>query len=367
MFLWPLFVFVRTRDVTVSQRPRAGALRYVSPMIRTTLVGSLPKPDWLAEPEKLWAPWRLQGEELQRGKERAALEWLRAQEEAGLDVLTDGEQFRVHFVHGFLEKLEGIDWSKKTMMGIRNNRYVAEVPTVTATLRRPVAVHVDDFRFVRAHTRRGLKFTLPGPMTICDTVADAHYDRRSDMAMAFAGLLNQEARELEAAGADVIQFDEPAFNVFMDEVKEWGIEALHRALAGLKCTTAVHICYGYGIEANLRWKESLGAQWRQYEEIFPALNASRVHQVSLEFASSRVPQHLLGLLPDKELLVGVIGVTGERVEAPEEVAGALREALKYAPADRLHACTNCGMAPLSREVALAKLKSLARGAALVRS
>jgi len=336
-------------------------------MIRTTTVGSLPKPDWLAEPEKLWAPWRLEGEALQQGKQRAALEWLRAQEAAGVDVLTDGEQFRVHFVHGFLERIQGIDSTRKTSMGIRKDRYIAQVPTVTGPLRRPQSVHVDDFRFVRAQTTHSLKFTLPGPMTICDTIADAHYGKRSDMAMAFAQLLNQEARELEAAGADVIQFDEPAFNVFMDEVKEWGIEALHRAIDGLRCTTAVHICYGYGIEANLRWKDSLGSQWRQYEEIFPALNASRVQQVSLEYAASRVPGHLINLLPDKELLIGAIGVTGDRVESPEEVAATLRAALQFADTERVLACTNCGMAPLSRDVALSKLNSLARGAALVRS
>ena len=214
--------------------------------------------------------------------------------------MSDGEQFRVHFVHGFLEQIEGIDWARKTKMGIRDNRYVVDVPTVTAPLRRRGPVHGEQVRFTRAYTERRLKFTLPGPMTICDTIADAHYGRRADMAMAFAELLNEEARELEAAGVDVIQFDEPAFNVFMDDVKAWGIDALHRAIEGLPCPTAVHICYGYGIEANVRWKQTLGAEWRQYEEIFPALNASRITQVSLECANSRVPMSLLGLLKDKD-------------------------------------------------------------------
>ena len=221
-------------------------------MLKTTLAGSLPKPDWLAEPEKLWAPWRFEGEELVRAQERAAAEWIQHQEDAGIDIVTNGEVFRTHFVHGFLEHISGIDWDQKTAMGIRDNRYTVQVPTVTGPVSRPKSVHLDEVRFTRAQTDRKLKFTLPGPMTICDTIADDHYGRRADMAMAFADILNAEARELEAAGVDVIQFDEPAFNVFMDDVKEWGIEALHRAREGLACKTAVHICYGYGIDENLR-------------------------------------------------------------------------------------------------------------------
>ncbi len=336
------------------------------PLFPATLAGSLPKPSWLAEPEKLWAPWRLEGAELTAAKQDAALLWLKTQEDAGIDIVSEGEQFRVHFVHGFLEHVTGIDWAKKTKMGIRNNRYVVDVPTVTGKLARPRPVHSDEVRFVRAHTNRQLKFTLPGPMTICDTIADAHYGRRADMAMAFAELLNAEARELEALGADVIQFDEPAFNVFMDEVKEWGIAALERAAQGLTCKTAVHICYGYGIEANVKWKETLGGEWRQYEEIFPALNASRIQQVSLECAGSKVPISLISHLKDKDILVGVIDVATNTVETPEAVAATIRTALPYADAARIQPCTNCGMAPLPRAVAVAKLAALGAGAALMR-
>lgn len=335
-------------------------------MLETTIVGSLPKPEWLAEPEKLWAAWRFQGEELRRAQERAAGEWLKHQETAGIDIVTDGEQFRIHFVHGFLEHIEGIDWEKKTSMGIRDNRYTVQVPTVTGPVSRPHPVHLDEVRFTRAQTDRKLKFTLPGPMTICDTIADAYYGRRPDMALAFAAILNLEARELSAAGVDVIQFDEPAFNVFMDDVKEWGIAALERAAEGLTCTTAVHICYGYGIAENLRWKETLGSQWRQYEEIFPAINASCISQVSLECAASRVPPSLMGLLKDKDVLVGAVAVTPDRVEAPEEVAATIRTAMKHVDAARLYPCTNCGMTPIPYDIALGKLQSLAAGAALVR-
>ncbi|MBC2734379.1 MAG: methionine synthase [Desulfobacteraceae bacterium] len=335
-------------------------------MLLTTTVGSLPKPEWLAEPEKLWAAWRFEGEELARAKERAATEWLAHQEAAGLDIVTDGEMFRTHFVHGFLEHIQGIDWKKKTPMGIRDNRYTVDVPTVTGPLSRPHSVHLEEARFVRKATRRRLKFTLPGPMTICDTIADAHYGRRSDMAMAFAEILNAEARELSAIGVDVIQFDEPAFNVFMEDVKEWGIAALHRAVEGLDCKTAVHICYGYGIEENLRWKDTLGSEWRQYEEIFPALNASRINQVSLECAESRVPLSLMSLLKDKELMVGVVAVTPDRVETPEEVARVIRRALDHVDPERLFPCSNCGMAPIPYETALGKIKSIAAGTALVK-
>jgi 5-methyltetrahydropteroyltriglutamate--homocysteine methyltransferase len=335
-------------------------------MLETTIAGSLPKPEWLAEPEKLWAAWRFEGEELKRAQQRAVAEWLKHQEEAGIDIVTDGEQFRIHFVHGFLEHIKGIDWEKKTSMGIRDNRYTVQVPTVTGPVSRLHSVHLDEVRFTRAQTDRKLKFTLPGPMTICDTIADAYYGRRPDMAMAFAEILNTEARELSAAGVDVIQFDEPAFNVFMDDVKQWGIAALNRAAEGLTCATAVHICYGYGIEENLRWKEALGSQWRQYEDIFPALNACSIDQVSLECVESRVPPSLMELLKDKDVLVGVVAVTADRVEAPEEVAATIRGAMKHVDAARLYPCTNCGMAPIPYGIALGKLKSLAAGAALVR-
>jgi 5-methyltetrahydropteroyltriglutamate--homocysteine methyltransferase len=335
-------------------------------MFKTTTVGSLPKPDWLAEPEQLWAPWRLAGDALQAGKQRAALEWLREQEQAGIDIVGDGEQFRVHFVHGFLERIEGIDWNRKTRMGIRNNRYEAEVPTVTAPLRRPAAVHVADAAFMRASTQRQLKITLPGPMTICDTIADGYYGRRADMAMRFAEILNEEAREIEAAGAEVIQFDEPAFNVFVDEVRDWGLPALERAMQGLRATTVVHICYGYGIEANIKWKNTLGDTWRQYEQIFPWLNASSVRQISLEFAGSRVPHEALRLLPDKQLLIGAIEVLPGKLETADEVAHNIIEATRHVERERLLPCTNCGMAPLSAELARGKLRALGAGAALAR-
>lgn len=335
-------------------------------LFRPTVAGSLPKPSWLAETEKLWPKWKLEGAELAQAKRDAALIWIKLQEDAGIEIVSDGEQFRTHFVHGFLETVEGIDWDLKTKMGIRNNRYVVDVPTVTGPVKRSRPVHRDEAAFCRAHTTKGLKWTLPGPMTICDTLADGHYGKRADMAMAFADILNEEALELEAAGVDTIQFDEPAFNVFMEDVTEWGVEALDRAARGLKCTTAVHICYGYGIEANIEWKKTLGGEWRQYEETFPAINGSSIGQVSLECANSHVPISLISLLPDKELLVGCIDVASTEIETPEAVAAVIDNALEYADADRIYPCTNCGLAPLSRDVAVGKLQALGAGAALAR-
>ncbi len=335
-------------------------------MLETTIAGSLPKPAWLAEPRMLWAPWQLTGEELVEAKRDATLLALKEQEDAGIEIVTDGEQSRQHFVHGFLEHIEGVDFARRVAMGIRNNRYQAEVPTVIGPLRRTGSVHAVEAGIARAHTKRRLKFTLPGPMTIVDTIADAHYGDKVKLAMAFAALLNEEARELEAIGVDVIQFDEPAFNVYTDAVTEWGIAALHRAAEGVSCKTAVHICYGYGIKANIDWKTSLGPEWRQYEAIFPALAASRIDQVSVECAGAKVPTELLGLLAGKDVLIGAIDVASERVEKPEEVAATIERALAFVPAERLFPCTNCGMAPMSRALAIGKLAALTAGAALVR-
>jgi 5-methyltetrahydropteroyltriglutamate--homocysteine methyltransferase len=336
-------------------------------MFETTIAGSLPRPAWLAEPETLKGGWKLSGEELEQGKRRACEEWIRHQEAAGITTLTDGEVFRTHFVHSFLEKIQGIDQDKKTLMGIRDNRYNLEVPTVTGPLSRPEPVFLEDFKFTRSLTKHKLKITLPGPMTICDTIADAHYGSRPDMAMAFAEILNQEAKDLEAAGADVVQFDEPAFNVFMDDVQEWGIDTLNRAIEGLQCTKAVHICYGYGIEENIKWKETLGEEWRQYDQIFPPLNKSNVDQVSLECASSHVPLSVMRHLSDKQLMVGAVAVTADRIETPEEVAATIKEAMNYVDADRILPCTNCGMTPIPYAIALGKIQALAAGAELARN
>src|SRR5437763_6171579 len=334
-------------------------------LLPTTIAGSLPKPEWLSPPGVLWAPWLLEGEALAEAKRDAVRLALFDQERAGIDIVTDGEQTRRHFVTTLIENLDGVDFEHKKTVRIRD-RYDAAVPVVVGPVARRHAVFADDARFVKGQTRHLVEYTLPGPMTMVDTLYDAHYRSREKLAAAFAEILNDQARSIEAAGVDVIQFDEPAFNVYFDEVRDWGIRMLERAAQGLKCTTAVHICYGYGIKANIEWKKTLGSEWRQYESTFPLLARSKIAQVSLECANSHVPLELIGLLSGKDVLVGAIDVATDRVETPEEVAATIRAALKYVPAERVYPCTNCGMVPLKREVARGKLEALAAGAAQVR-
>lgn len=331
-----------------------------------TIAGSLPKPGWLAETHKLWPQWRAEGAELDAAKRDATLVWLKLQEDAGLDIIGDGEMSRQHFVHGFVENVAGIDRANKVEIGIRDNRYKAMVPRVVGKLELKERAHPWEAGFLRAHTKKKIKFTLPGPMTIMDTVSDQYYGDRVKTAFAFAELLNQEARALQAEGVDVIQFDEPAFNAYTRQAADWGIDALHQAIDGLTCTTAVHICYGYGIQANIEWKRMLGSEWRQYEDFFPALAKSRIDQVSLECINSRVPPNLMALLEGKQVMVGVIDVATDTIETPEQILATIETALQFVPKDKLLPASNCGLAPLDRDVAYAKLQALGAGARLAR-
>ena len=325
-------------------------------LLPTSTAGSLPKPSWLAEPEKLWSPWKLEGEELIEGKQDALRLALQEQLLAGIDIVSDGEQTRQHFVTTFIEHLSGVDFEKRETVRIRN-RYDASVPTVVAAVSRQTPVFVEDAKFLRKLTDQPIKWALPGPMTMIDTLYDDHYKSREKLAWEFAKILNQEAKELEAAGVDIIQFDEPAFNVFFDEVNDWGIAALERAIQGLN---------GYGIKANTDWKKTLGSEWRQYEEVFPKLQQSNIDIISLECQNSRVPMDLIELIRGKKVMVGAIDVATNTIETAEEVADTLRKALQFVDADKLYPSTNCGMAPLSRPVARGKLEALSAGAAIVR-
>lgn len=339
--------------------------RSTSTLLPTSTAGSLPKPSWLAEPEKLWSPWKLAGEELVLAKQDALRVALQEQQQAGISIVSDGEQSRQHFVTTFIEHLDGVDFENRQTVKIRD-RYEASVPTVVGPVSRQRPVFVEDAKFLRSQTKQPIKWALPGPMTMVDTLFDDHYKSRKTLALEFAKILNQEARELEAAGVDIIQFDEPAFNVFFEEVNDWGIEALEVAIAGLQCETVVHICYGYGIKANTDWKKTLGSQWRQYEEVFPKLQQSSIDIISLECHNSRVPIELLELVRGKKIMVGAIDVATNTIETPEEVAETLRQALNHVDADKLYPCTNCGMAPLARDVARGKLAALHAGAQIIR-
>lgn len=334
-------------------------------LLPTSLVGSLPKPSWLAEPETLWSPWKLDGDRLAEGKQDALRIVAAEQARRGIDIISDGEQTRQHFVTTFIEHLDGVDFAQRETVRIRD-RYDASVPSVVGAVSRPNPVFVDDARFLRQQTDQPIKWALPGPMTMIDTLYDRHYGSREKLAWEFAGILNQEARELEAAGVDIIQFDEPAFNVFFDDLRDWGVAALERAAEGLRAETVVHICYGYGIKANNDWKATLGSEWRQYEESFPLLQRSSIDTISLESQHSHVPMDLIEILRGKKVMLGAIDVASKAVETPEEVADTLRKALRFVDADKLVASTNCGMAPLPRDVALGKLSALSAGARIVR-
>lgn len=335
-------------------------------LLPTSTAGSLPKPSWLAQPEMLWSPWRLEDEALVEGKEDALCLALHEQLKADIDIISDGEQTRQHFVTTFIEHLSGVDFENRETVRIRD-RYDASVPTIVGPVERKKSVFVEDAKFLRQQTTRPIKWALPGPMTMIDTLYDNHYKSREKLAWEFAKILNQEARELEAAGVDIIQFDEPAFNVFFDDVNNWGIATLERAIEGLKCETAVHICYGYGIKANTDWKKTLGSEWRQYEQSFPKLQQSNIDIISLECQNSHVPMDLIELIRGKKVMLGAIDVATNHIETPEEVANTLRKALKFVDSDKLYPSTNCGMAPLARNVARAKLHALSAGAEIVRN
>jgi len=334
-------------------------------LLPTSTVGSLPKPAWLAPPKKLWSPWKLEDDQLTEGKQDALRVSLHEQQLAGVDIISDGEQTRQHFVTTFIEQLSGVDFENRKTVKIRD-RYDASVPVVVDEIRRQKAVFVDDAKFLRQQTSKPIKWALPGPMTMVDTLYDDYYKNREKLAWEFAKVLNEEARELQDAGVDIIQFDEPAFNVFFEEVNDWGMATLERAIEGLHCETAIHICYGYGIKANTDWKKTLGSEWRQYEEIFPKIQSSSIDVVSLECHGSRVPFELIELIRGKKVMVGAIDVATNKVETPEEVADTLRKALQYVDAENLYPSTNCGMAPLSRNVARGKLSALSAGAEIIR-
>jgi 5-methyltetrahydropteroyltriglutamate--homocysteine methyltransferase len=339
-------------------------------LLATTIAGSLPKPTWLAEPGILFAPWRVPAERLGEAQDDAVRLVLADQDAAGIDIVTDGEQRRRHYIWGFLEGLTGIDTETLGTKRARGGRYGPQTRVARivgdVTRRRPVLVEA--LRFAKTHTARRVKVTLPGPLTTIDSVLDEHYRvEERELAMRFADLVNAEARALAMAGADVIQIDEPCFNIYVDKVRAWGLEALERALDGVGATRTVHICYGYGVPQVLQWK-TRNRQWNEYRTTLPLLASSSVDQISVECAASGVePAVLAALGGKKDVLVGVIDVGTEEVESAATVAQRIERALPYVPADRLFPCTDCGLVPRSRAAARGKLEALAQGAAVVRA
>ena len=331
--------------------------------IETTISGSLPKPNWIASTGKLWSPWKLSADALELGKLSATQSAVQDQLKAGLSIITDGEQSRQHFVTTFIENLSGVNFKKRKIVRIRD-RYDASVPTVVGPVSRKKPVFMKFAKFLRNLSSKPIKFSLPGPMTMVDTLYDNFYKSREKLAWRFAEVLNEEAKELEKAGVDYIQFDEPAFNVFFDEVRDWGIETLERAAKNLRSKTVVHICYGYGIKANNDWKKTLGSEWRQYEKIFPLLNKSKIDQISLECMNSKVPLDLLSLLKNKQILAGVIDVATNKVETPKKIFELIKKITHFVKPKQLSCCTNCGMITLPPKIAQRKMESMVQGAKL---
>lgn len=337
--------------------------------VKATIVGSLPRPGWLLGAGEMYPPWKLPADVLEEGRQDAVRVWIAAQEKAGLDVVTDGEQYRRHYIWGWFEGLGGIDMETLAPRAQRGQRYHQQVLAARLVSgpewRGPV--FLDALRATLALTDKPVKVTLPGPMTIVDTLVDAMGGRsEAALAMRFAELLNLEARALADAGAAVIQFDEPCFNVYVDKVEDWGMAALERAAEGVRATKAVHICYGYGVEAVKRWKNA-NTDWSHYGHTLPLLAKSSIDQVSIETAASGVDVAVIEALrgSGKDVLLGVVDVGSEAVETPETVAERLHHALRYIDPDHLYACTDCGMAPMSRHAAEGKMRALSAGAALV--
>ena len=337
-------------------------------MLQTMIVGSLPRPTWLVPPHRMYVSWQLDEAGRAEGCDDAVVLAVADQERAGLHILTDGEQRRRHYIWGFCEGLSGLDFSRLVKIETRGNRYGVQLDAarVVGSIRRPTAILVDALRFLKQQTSKPVKVTLPGPMTTADTLADEHYGGRRTLAAEIAKVLNEEALELAENGCDIVQFDEPCFNIYLDAVEDWGIRALEAAAKGVRAKIAVHICYGYGIPVVLEWK-SRNTDWSHYGRTLPLLRTSTIDMISVECAASGVDPSVLALARGKDLMVGVVDVGTEEVETPQTVAARIRAALQYVEPQHLYPCTDCGMIPRSRTAARGKMKALADGAWLVRS
>ena len=337
-------------------------------MLQTMIVGSLPRPTWLVPPNQMYVSWDLEDAQVAEGQDDAVLLAIADQHDAGLNILTDGEQRRRHYIWGFCEGLTGLDFSRLVKIDTRGNRYGIQVDAarVTGPIRRPRSILIDALRFLKQHTTQPVKVTLPGPMKTADTLADEHYGDRQALAADLAKVLNEEALELAENGCDVVQFDEPCFNIYLDAVEEWGIRTLEEAAKGVRAKTAVHICYGYGVPIVMEWKNQ-NTDWSHYGRTLPLLRTSAIDMISVECAASGVDPSVLALAKGKDLMVGVIDVGTEEIETAQTVAARIRTALEYVSPEHLYPCTDCGMIPRSRTAARGKMKALADGAWLVRS
>jgi 5-methyltetrahydropteroyltriglutamate--homocysteine methyltransferase len=336
------------------------------PLFPTTLVGSYPQPEWLIDRARLagrFPPrvrarelWRPAPEHLAEAQEDATLLAVRAQERAGLDIVTDGEERRESYSNHFATALDGVDVDHPGE-ALDRSGHPNPVPRVVGPVHRPRPVQVDDVRFLRAATDRTIKVTVPGPFTMSQQAQDEHYGSPRDLALAYAEAVNAEVRDLFAAGADIVQVDEPYMQARPDAAREYGLQALNRALDGVEGTTAVHICFGY---AAIIHERPSGYSF------LPELADSPVQQVSIETAQSGLDTSVLAALSDKTVMVGVVDLSVPEVEDVDTVVARVRRALPHVDAERLVLAPDCGMKYLPRASADGKMRAMAEAAQVLR-
>jgi 5-methyltetrahydropteroyltriglutamate--homocysteine methyltransferase len=335
-------------------------------LLPTTLVGSYPQPDWLIDREKLAARlpprvrvtelWRVPPPLLAQAQNDATLVAIKAQEDAGLDIITDGEMRRESYSNRFATALDGVDIDNPGTAMDRAGHPNA-VPRIVGRIRRRHPVEVEDVRFLRANTARRIKITVPGPFTMTQQAQNDFYASDEEAAMDYAAAVNEEIRDLFAAGADIVQVDEPYLQARPDKARQYGVQAVNRALEGVTGTTCVHLCFGYAAIVHQR---------PSGYSFLAELSAATCDQVSIETAQSNLDCSVLTGLPDKQILLGVLDLSRMDVETPEIVAARIRRALPYVPAERIVVAPDCGMKYLPRAVADGKMRAMVAGAALVR-
>ena len=333
----------------------------------TTLVGSYPQPEWLIDRPKLagrFPPrvrarelWRIPPEYLDQAQDDATILAIKAQEEAGLDIITDGEMRRESYSNRFATALEGVDLDNPGT-ALDRSGHPNPVPRVTGKIRRKHAVEVRDLQFLRANTDRTIKITVPGPFTMSQQAQNDFYASDEEMALDYAAAVNAEIRDLFAAGADIVQIDEPYMQARPEKARQFGVKVVNRALEGVTGTTVLHICFGYAAIIHQR---------PHGYSFLPELADTPVRQISIETAQSNLDTSVLEKLPGKTILVGVLDLSDMNVETPEKVAERIRKALPYVPVEKIVVAPDCGLKYLPREVAFGKMKAMVAGAAIVRS
>ena len=330
------------------------------PPIAATTIGSFPRPKWLANAARSQTTFNLEGERLREGLDDATSVAIRDQELAGLDLVTDGEQRRPHFIDHILNSLEGVDTVNRVPKGVYRRRDdVHEVPHVYGALKRRTPAVVDDLRFAKGRTDRPVKMAVPGPMTVVDSTLDEHYGDEAAMAMDVAAAINEELRDLQAAGADVLQIDEPAMTRYHEKVAAYGARALDRCIEGITVPTIVHLCYGYPGGKNLQHEY-------EYPGLFPLLLGTNIGGFAVEFARSNYDPAILEVCKERLVMFGCVDPSDVPVPRLESVVARVREALRYLDPDKLLLAPDCGLMTVSRDLAFAKARLLADTAAELR-